>query len=119
MPTVLVIEDDVGTAELIQDVLEGEGYRVVVSPDGCDGLLKAHVEQPDLVLSDIMLPLFDGFQVAMALHRAPTLRQTPVVLMSAGLRPGPCQDGSWEAFLAKPFDIDRVVSIVAQHIHVA
>lgn len=120
MSTVLVIEDDVAIAELLQAVLEGEGYRVLVSVDGRDGLWKAHLEHPNLVLCDIMLPIFNGFEVAMAIHLDPAiLTTTPVVLMSAGLRPLPCQDGSWEAFLEKPFTLEGVVSMVAQHLHAA
>ena len=53
---VLVIDDDKPLTELLVDILEGEGYRIVVAHDGRDGLVQARQVRPDLVLCDIMLP---------------------------------------------------------------
>ena len=119
MQTILVIEDDEQIGELLQLVLEEAGYRVLVAVDGRDGLVQAHVEHPDLVLCDLMLPYFDGFEVAMSIHLDSSLQATPVVLMSAGPQPPPCRDGSWDAFLPKPLHLANLVSVVARHMHAA
>ena len=59
--TVLLIEDDEVTAEMYQQQLEHDGYRVIVAHDGVAGLATAQRDAPDLIYLDLRLPGLDGF----------------------------------------------------------
>ena len=62
MSTVLVVDDDKTLRVLLRRILEGEGYRVVEAADGNQALGVFRQEQPDLVISDIIMPDRDGIE---------------------------------------------------------
>lgn len=78
--TIVLVEDDVGLAELIKERLESEGYRVLHEVDGRKACALILDEQPDLVLLDIMLPGMDGFQVCREVR--PNFRN-PILILTA------------------------------------
>ncbi len=63
MEKILVIEDDIKTANLIQLYLRQAGYKVSLAHDGFSGLDMARNQQPDLVVVDLMLPNLDGLDI--------------------------------------------------------
>lgn len=109
--TVLIVEDDDCIAGLLADLLSGEGYRVLVAQDGLEAFRVASSEHPDMILSDCMMPRLSGTQLAMQLRRHPETRTIPIVLMSS-TRPRSFNLPDIP-FLAKPFEIDDVLSLVA------
>jgi len=92
-PTILVVDDDRGTVELIQMMLHVRGYRVLVAYSGLEALTlvqekatKHSFWQPlpiDLILLDIMMPGIDGFKVCQRVKDDPILRYIPVVMVTA------------------------------------
>ena len=80
--TVLVIEDDPPSAELLAVYLEGAGYRVVVARDGAAGLELAQQLLPRVVILDILLPDVDGWELLASLKRDPATAALPVVVVS-------------------------------------
>lgn len=109
--TILIVEDDESIAELLGDLLSGEGYRVVVVHDGRAGLAYARREHPAMVLSDCMLPGVSGTEMAAALRKQSATRHIPIALMSSTRPKGLNLPGV--PFLAKPFEIDDVLNLVA------
>jgi two-component system response regulator MtrA len=111
--TVLIVDDDECIAELLADLLEGEGYRAVIAHDGATALEYARNERPDMVLSDCMMPGLSGTQLAQELRRSSTTRTIALVLMSS-TRP---RDLAMQnvPFLPKPFEIDDVLSLVESY----
>lgn len=104
---ILVIDDDPRYIDLIRLRLENEGYDVALAFDGESGLRRAREPPlPDLVLSDVLLPSIDGFEICHTLKSDPATARIPVILMSAiyldeadrdrGLRSGASR------FLVKP-----------------
>lgn len=83
---ILVIEDDPGNLRLIKYTLEKEGYQVVTAPNGLEGLRKAQIEEPDLIVLDVMLPGIDGFEVCHRLRAESQTAQLPVLILSAKVR---------------------------------
>ena len=63
MPLIVVIEDEAGTRLLVSQVLKKEGYEVMAAEDGVKGLALIREHQPALVVSDVQMPLMDGFEV--------------------------------------------------------
>jgi two-component system phosphate regulon response regulator PhoB len=80
---ILVVEDERDIAALVAFHLMKEGYRVRTAESGQEALEAAAVERPDLVLLDLMLPGFSGYQVLQELRRRPDLAEVPVVVLTA------------------------------------
>lgn len=83
LPTVLVIDDDKTALDLIELILESEGYRVVKSHDGKEGLVMAMKEHPDLIILDIIMPDVSGFNVAYQLKQYPETQNIPVMILTS------------------------------------
>jgi DNA-binding response OmpR family regulator len=79
-PTILVVEDEVTLAEVLQFNLERQGYRVLLEHDGLAALARFERETPELVLLDVMLPGLDGFEVC---RRIRARANTPVLMLTA------------------------------------
>jgi len=80
---ILVIEDDPGSLRLIRYTLEREGYQVLTATDGLEGLRKAQNKEPDLIVSDLMLPGIDGFEICRCLRAEPQTAELPIFILSA------------------------------------
>jgi threonine synthase len=81
---VLVIEDNEDSARLIRRILQaGSGYEVVVATNGRVGLEMAMERKPDLIITDLMMPEMDGFQVVERLKANAELRNVPVIVLTA------------------------------------
>jgi DNA-binding response OmpR family regulator len=78
--TVLVIEDDRNTVNLIVVYLKREGFRPLTAGDGLAGLALAEKQHPDLVILDLMLPKLDGWEVCRRLRQT---SETPVIMLTA------------------------------------
>ena len=72
MDKVLVVDDDEPTRGLIKTVLTGAGYDVIEATDGEKGLKTALDERPDLIITDIMMPIKDGYELAHDLRNNPS-----------------------------------------------
>ncbi len=83
MPKILVIEDEMTLANNLSDKLKGEGYSVMLSMDGEDGLSKVRQEHPDLVVLDIMLPGLDGLSLCRIIRRDPGTNHIPIIMVTA------------------------------------
>ena len=104
---VLIIEDNDDVREFIRATLAPAGYRLLLAADGLAGAALAQAEVPDLVVSDVMMPGLNGYEVCARLKTDPATSHVPVVLLTArsgdedkleGLETGA------DAFLAKPFN---------------
>lgn len=83
MPTILVIEDDEDIQKLINIILSREGYKVCQAPDGLVGVKLAREKQPDLILSDVMMPEMDGYQVLSALRQDERTNTIPFIFLTS------------------------------------
>ena len=79
---IMVVEDDLDEAKLIQMVLEGEGYEAVCAFNGIEALEKLESDAPDLIVLDVMMPEMDGFEFCSELRSSPENKDTPVVLLT-------------------------------------
>jgi CheY-like chemotaxis protein len=104
--TVLVVDDEATIRDLVQLVLEDEGYRVRAAASGAEALAAVARERPDLGLSDISMPQMDGLTLADRLARL----GIPVILMSAVAT---AADLPGVPLIRKPFDLDRLLGLAA------
>lgn len=115
MAVLLVVDDEVGIANLLSDVLSDEGHSVLVAVNGRDALKRAEEQRPDLVITDFMMPEMDGGQLMKAMATHQDLKEVPVILMSSApettLRE---RCSGYVLFIRKPFSIYDVIELVGQ-----
>jgi CheY-like chemotaxis protein len=112
--TILVVEDDNAILSLIQEVLGDEGYRVLSAMNGKEGLEQTRSQAPDLVISDLMMPILNGIDMARTLRADPRYQRLPLVAISGALKPDAALNALFSAFLAKPFSLGDLVTLVEQ-----
>src|SRR5450759_5091283 len=80
---ILIIDDDVDTLKLVGMMLQKQGYKIIASSNGEQGLKQAEAENPDLILLDVMLPEMDGYEVAKRLRANEMTANTPILMFTA------------------------------------
>ncbi len=82
---ILVVDDDPEIREAISLILEANGYNVVTAQDGIDGLNKLKVDNPDLMILDLLMPRLDGFGVCKELKdpRWAKYARIPIIILSS------------------------------------
>src|SRR5215218_9535571 len=91
--TVLVIDDDPVILELLRVNFEIEGFDVICAKDGEEGMARAVADQPDVVVSDIMMPRRNGLQLLTDLKKDARTEDLPVILLSAKAQRAEVQQG--------------------------
>lgn len=81
--TILIVDDQPNNLRLIADYLGHYGAEIMLAHNGSDGLHKARLGQPDLILLDVMMPDMDGFEVCRKLQDSPDLSAIPVIFLTA------------------------------------
>jgi CheY-like chemotaxis protein len=107
---VLIVEDDRDNRELMTQILEDAGYAVVAVDDGADAIAFAAQDRPGLVVLDLKLRDVDGWTVLASMRAKPSLRDVPVLVVSALLR---ATVPPKVTFLKKPFLPAEFLALVA------
>lgn len=107
---VMIVEDDLAIAGLLETVVEAEGYEALPVYDGESAVDKARREHPDLITLDLALPRKDGKAVLRDLVSTDDTRDIPVIVVSAYTNNLSREDKRQVAFVVtKPFDVDDLV----------
>ena len=116
---ILVIEDNEQNRYLFSFILEKNGYRVIVAPDGLEGIKKAKEERPDLILMDIMLPVMDGYEVTRRLRDLTEFKDVPIIALTAyameGDREKALQAGC-NGYIPKPIIPDEFIKVLNSYL---
>ena len=113
---ILVVDDDSGILDVIRTALEIEGYEVITA-DRWNRLFNNQNKLPRVILLDVLLSGQDGRDVASKLKDNPMTKNIPVIMMSAypQVQQASLAAGA-DAFISKPFDLDRLLTLVGQYI---
>ena len=106
---VLVVEDEAETAEALRDLLEDEGYPVIVARGGAEAIAHLSEAHPQLVILDLLMPEVSGNRVYEEIQRTPALASIPVLVTTAE----PSRAPQGVPTLAKPFRVAQLLSLVA------
>ncbi|MFM0062181.1 response regulator [Paraburkholderia aspalathi] len=107
MSTILLVDDDIDSLWLLQIILVGRGYHVLLAEGGEAALAKAAQCLPDLIVTDCDMPGMDGIALCERLKFYPALAQIPVV-MASGRMPPEEKSTLWNVFLSKPVDLSAL-----------
>ncbi|MBU0828689.1 MAG: response regulator [Gammaproteobacteria bacterium] len=114
MQLVLIVEDEYGNAEILQLLLEAEGYRVAVASNGKQALdILRNGEKPALILSDFMMPIMNGGEFGKVVKQDAALEGIPFVFMS-GTNEEVVRRAfkDYDAFLVKPIELDSLLGVI-------
>ena len=109
---ILVVDDDVPILEAVADILEIHGYHVVTANDGAVGLERLRTFQPDLIISDIMMPTMDGYQFFERVRRNPDWVMIPFMFLTAKGQKTDIRHGyhlGADDFITKPFETEDLL----------
>ena len=111
--TVLIVDDDPETRAILSEFLTAHGFVTHVARDGRHALqLLGHIEPPDLILLDYLMPVMSGNIFLARKRRNPRLRPIPVVLLSAWTRAWSATRRDAVEVLSKPVDPHRLLALV-------
>jgi two-component system cell cycle response regulator len=117
---VLVIEDHPLSRELVVAVLESLDCDVVAAESAEAGLALAQASPPDLILLDLRLPGWSGFEALHRIRAHPALHGVPVIAVTAQAMHGDeasVRRAGFDAYLSKPIDARRLRELVRDHLH--
>ena len=111
--SVLVVEDDEATREMVAEILDVEGFATAMAANGREALILLRKWKPDLILLDLVMPGMDGWFFRAQQRQLAGIRDIPVIVMSARRPPWRQEDAlNPAAYLPKPFDLDDFVGLV-------
>ena len=79
----LVVDDDPKVVDMVQQMLDGEGFAIESAADGVEALTHLKGNQPDAILLDLLMPRMDGFQLIDEIHKQPRLGAIPIIVLTA------------------------------------
>jgi DNA-binding response OmpR family regulator len=109
---ILLVEDDPDILRTVTVFLEREGFEILTSLNGIDGLHKARTEKPDLIILDIMLPGLDGYKICRMLKFDVNYKRIPIVVFTARAQKSDEALGKEvgaDAYITKPFEPQALI----------
>jgi CheY-like chemotaxis protein len=115
MALILVADDEVLLAEMLADLLEDAGYDVLTAPHGKVALDIIRDRRPDLLITDFMMPLMTGLELAEAIRADGATRHLPIILVTGaqGLLARQIPN-LFNEVVDKPFDTRELLNLIAQ-----
>ncbi len=119
---VLVVDDSEINREVAQRILEGEGASVQLAIDGQAAIdwLRDHLQEVDIVLMDVQMPIMDGYEATRQLRALPHGSNLPVVALTAGAfkaQQDAAREAGMTAFVSKPFNVEELIATIQHWTH--
>lgn len=111
MKTILLVEDEHDLQRLAFIILKAAGYAVTIASNGAEGIEALRQGKPDLIISDVMMPVMDGIEMLRQVKLDNSWKDIPVILISA-VRPENAVPVMWNCFLQKPVSITAIKEAV-------
>lgn len=112
---ILVVEDSDTQTAVLKGLLEQNGYKAALAKNGAEGLSMARKNRPALVISDILMPVMDGYQMCREIKNSEKLKDIPVILLTQLTEPEEVIKGleaGADTYITKPYDGDYLISKV-------
>ncbi|MGC4042925.1 MAG: response regulator [Armatimonas sp.] len=112
---ILVVEDDPNILRQIEFNLQSHGYSVTTAMTGAEALRQMMLEKPDLLITDVMMPEMDGYELVASLRADATLSEVPVIMLTARTEETDMVQGytsGTDLYLTKPFNPTELIAFV-------
>ena len=119
--TILIVDDNADMRHHIESLIRTQ-YNVLTADNGLEALGIVHQRQPDLILSDIMMPVMDGIQLVKEVKGSPVLAQTPIILITARAGEESRIEGyetGADDYLTKPFSTNELLARIKSQLKIA
>ena len=116
---ILIAEDNEANLALVEYLLRAAGHRTVAATDGLEAVRLAREIRPDLVICDLQMPEVDGYSVLAQVREDPTLREMPVIALTAFSRRidrTTVLVAGFDGYLSKPIDPEEFIEQVEQYL---
>jgi two-component system cell cycle response regulator DivK len=114
---ILVVEDTEDNRRILRDLLTRAGFELIEATDGQSGVSMAAAHQPDLILMDIQLPIFDGYEATRRIKSNPDTRNIPIIAVTSYALSGDetkALAAGCDGYVAKPFSPRRILAMVQE-----
>lgn len=118
--TVLIVDDNRDSRELLVKLLTNKGYKTVEAFDGEDALEKAISQRPDLILMDQSLPKMSGYEVTKKLRKIEGFRALPIIALTAHAMRGEKEKAlkaGCDGYIAKPINVRTLPGVIENHLN--
>ncbi|MEE3718211.1 ATP-binding protein [Tumidithrix elongata RA019] len=118
---ILVVDDSWENRSVFVSLLEPLGFQLVEATNGAEGLIKAHDENPDLIITDLKMPVMDGWQFLSELRQTDLLQDSVVIVTSASVishEQKPTLEEGSKDFLLKPINAEELYHAIAKHLEI-
>ncbi|MDE1920044.1 MAG: response regulator [Candidatus Omnitrophica bacterium] len=102
---ILVVDDDRSIVHTLKSILLKNGFEVLTANNGEEALKLIKTNRPDMVITDLMMPVMDGWYLSMNVRRDPRFKKTPIIVISGILNPEAVQQDPEAStfYVPKPF----------------
>ena len=118
---ILVVDDKWENRSVLVNLLEMVGFELAEASDGQEGLQKAETFQPDLIITDLLMPIMTGYEFIKILRQTPQFQQVPIIASSASvfeLDENKSLDEGADVFLPKPVQADRLLELLKTYLKI-
>lgn len=115
---ILVIEDQEDNRRILRDLLTSIDYEVIEAVNGEDGVRSAIAHQPDLILMDIQLPDFDGYEATRRIKANPALTPVPIIAVTSYALSGDdvkAFEAGCDAYVTKPYSPRALLAKIREY----
>lgn len=115
MANILIVDDSQSMRKMVKFALETANHHVVEAPDGKSGLNAAKLQQFDLVVTDVNMPIMDGIELAKSLRALPNYKFTPIIMLTTEAMAEKKAEGKAAGvtgWIVKPFQPDKLIAVV-------
>lgn len=109
---ILIVEDEVNLAKVIQFNLERKGYRTEEASDGAEAMEKIGLSPPDLVLLDLLIPSINGWEVARRIRENPATKDIKILMLSIVSDGKKAGEVSADGYIMKPFSMEKLLDTI-------
>ncbi len=119
MKKILIVDDEADIIEILQFVLEAEGFQCFTAYDGETGLNLAREIHPDLIILDVMMPKINGYKISRLLKYDNKYKDIPILMITARSQEEDKiigEETGADEYITKPFNVDYVVEKVKSYL---
>ncbi len=119
MKKILIVDDEADIIEILQFVMEANGYECITAMDGEEGLKLARETSPDLIILDVMMPKINGYKISRLLKYDAKYKNIPILMITARSQEEDKiigEETGADEYITKPFNVDYVVEKVKSYL---